>query len=329
VKGVVCATRWLLVAVAFSVLVACAAPVSPVSPLPPSPASIRREATPTSVQRIPTLLPVTPSPTPRKVVITPLPPLVPPPTPRPLQFDDVDARALLSALFPDLKLTPADDAFTVNGDSNWTMWINARAEGEFTQDGVSELAAIIANDAPHITPDQAKRHAPWGSFLAIFQKPEGKLQVARRAFLFPTALSPSAFDVRIDRVTDFDHDGQNELLIITEATTLGISTSAAFLYQWDDQTFAEIWAATVGEDNTGALNQPQYFATASEIRLVDIDGDGMDEIIVDGTRVDYARDAQGLPDIDREIARRSDRRVYRWGGTAFVLDPAQTTPMPR
>lgn len=197
------------------------------------------------------------------------------------------------------------------------------------QGDAPELAVIIANEAPRISAAQAQRYAPWGAFLAILQRREGRLQIAQRSFVFPIAISPLAFDVRIDRVVDFDHDDQDELFIVTNATRAGISSSGAFLYQWNDQVFVEIWSATIGEDNTGAINQAEYFASASEIRLVDLDGDGMDEIIVDGTRVGYARDAQGLADVEREIARHADRRVYRWGGTAFVLDPARTTPMPK
>jgi hypothetical protein len=241
----------------------------------------------------------------------------------------VDAPTILSVLFPDLKFSPADDAFRVNGDPEWTMWVNARAEGQFTQGDAPELAVIIANEAPRISAAHAQRYAPWGSFLAILQRREGSLQVAQRSFLFPTSISPLAFDVRIERVVDFDHDDQDDLLIVTEATRWGVASTAAFLYQWNDQAFTETWSASIGEDNTGAINQPEYFAVASEIRFVDIDGDGMDEIIVDGTRVDYARDAQGLADVEREIARRTDRRLYRWGGAAFVLDPARTTPMPK
>ncbi|MCI0475831.1 MAG: VCBS repeat-containing protein, partial [Anaerolineales bacterium] len=172
-------------------------------------------------------------------------------------------------------------------------------------------------------------YAPFGSFLAIFQRRDGKLHVAQRAFLFPTALAPQAFDARIERATDFDRDGQDELLIVTLSDTLGISTAAAFLYLWDDQTFSPIWSAPLAEDNTSALNQSDYFATESEIRFTDLDGDGLDEIIVDGVRMDYARDAQGLADTDHETRRRAYRHVYRWSGAAFVLDPARATPLPK
>ena len=45
----------------------------------------------------------------------------------------------------------------------------------------------------------------------------------------------------------------------------------------------------------------------------------MDEIVVESARVDYAKDAQGLANTERETVRRSERRVYRWNGTAFSL----------
>ena len=311
----------IMLLVAFA---ACAAPPT----LRPT-ASPTLTSAPTPIPFTPTLPPITPPPTLRRATVTPIPPAAPQPTPRPHEFDDVDAHALLSALFPDLKLTPDADAFRVNDDPDWTMWIGSRAEGRFTQDGTPELAAIIANDAPRLSVEQANRYAPVGSFLAIFRQRESKFQVVQRAFLFPTMISPQAFEAQIDRVTDFDRDGQDELLISTLSETLGVSTAAAFLYMWNDQTFVPIWSATIAEDNTGALNQSEYYAIESEIRFADVDGDGMDEIIVDSVRIDYTRDAQGLADTDHETRRRSYRDIYQWGGTAFVLDPVRATPMPK
>lgn len=316
----VLATVWTVMVLALS---ACAAPIPVRAPtaVPSIPA-----AAPSRVEN--TRPPLPPTSTPRRVIITPLPPIAASPTPRASQFDDVDARTLLSALFPDLYLTPRVDDFQVNGNPNWTMWVNSRAEGQFIQDGVPELAAIIANEAPQITPADVERTAPWGSFLAIFQKRGGKLQMVHRSYPFPTAISPLAFDVRIARVSDFDHDGQNELLITTTASRMSTFSTAAFLYQWNDQEFVPIWSAPIGEDNTAAINQPAYFASASEIRLQDVDGDGLDEIYVTTTRVDYGRNTQGLADTDRQVARRTEQRVFRWGGADFVPDPTRTTPLP-
>ncbi|MBM3130373.1 MAG: VCBS repeat-containing protein [Chloroflexi bacterium] len=307
-----------------TLLVACAAPPTP----RPSPTATMTRAL-TAPLPTPTPIPLPPTLPPRTITATPIPLAAPQPTPHPRQFDDVDARALLSALFPDLKFTPDADAFRVNDDPNWAMWITSRVEGRFTQDAAPELAAIIANDAPQFAAESAARDAPAGSFLAIFQRPDRKLKVIQRAFIFPTALAPSAFDARIERATDFDRDGQDELLIVTRSDTLGISTAAAFLYLWDDQAFVPIWSAVIAEDNTSALNQPEYFATESEIRFADLDGDGWDEIIVDGVRIEYARDAQGLADPDRETRRRKYRNAYHWNGAAFVLDPARATPVPQ
>ncbi|MBI4787406.1 MAG: hypothetical protein HY782_10215 [Chloroflexi bacterium] len=305
-----------------SALAACAAP-PPASPTP------THAALPTLTSQPPTPAPpLMPTPTPRRAMVTPVPPVAPSPTPRAHQFDEVDARRLLATLFPDIKLVPNGDEFRVNDNPNWTLWINSRAEGQFTQTNWPELAVIVANEAPHISAADAQRTAPWGSFLAIFQKYGGKIEVAQRSFLFPTEMSPVAFDAKIDRVVDFDHDDQDELLITTTAKRLGFSTTAAFLYQWNDPAFAEIWSAPSGEDNTGAINQPNYFASVSDARLSDVNGDGLDEIILDTTRVDYARDAQGLADTDRETARRTERRVFTWGGTSFLPDPARATPLP-
>jgi hypothetical protein len=308
--------RWLaLSAIGLFVAVACVAHL-------PTPV-----VTPTPL--LPTIaipLPVTPTPsvTPTVLrIVTPTVRLVSPPTPRPRQFDETDARTLLSVLFPDLKLTPDGDVFRVNDDPLWTMWLTSRVEGCFTQDETTELAAIVTNDAPPAIASTTR-----GSFLAIFQRRENQIHVVQRAFLFPLALVPPAFDVHIERATDFDHDGRNELLITTQSETMGIATVAAFLYWWNDQIFAPIWSVVLAEDNTAALNQPEYFATEASIRFSDVDGDAWDDIVVEGTRIDYARDAQGLADTDRETRRRDYRHVYRWNGVAFVLDPARATLLP-
>jgi hypothetical protein len=310
-----------------TLLAACAAPLP--TPRPLSTATAPMTRAPTALLPTLTPLPLPPTLTPRPLTATPIPAPAPQPTPRPRQFDDVDARALLSALFPDLKFAPEADAFRVNADPNWAMWITSRVEGRFTQDDAPELAAIIVNDAPHLAPEHAQRSAPAGSFLAIFQPRDGKLFAVQRAFLFPTALAPPAFDARLERAADFDRDGRDELLIVTLSETLGVATAAAFLYLWDDHAFVAVWSASIAEDNTSALNQPEYFATESEIRFTDLDGNGWDEIIVDGVRIDYARDAQGLADLDRETRRRAYRHTYRWNGAAFVLDPARATPLPK
>lgn len=321
---VVYATCGLVWAIGLIVLVACAVRVSPTPAPPPAVPPI---VFPSPSIVITTPFPASPVPT-RQPTLTPTRLPAPPPTPRAREFETVTDRDLLVALFPELKLTPLAASFRVNDAPDWMMWVNSAVEGRFTQTHTQELAAIIANDAPGISPDLTRRVAPWGSFLAIFQKRANQLHAVHRAFLFPTALAPHAFIVSIDAVTDFDHDGQDELLVTTTSQHLGIMTTAGFLYAWNDQTFVQIWSAPLAEDNTAAVNQPEYFSIESRVEFADLDGNGMDEIIVERTRIEFARDAQGLANIDQELERQSERRVYRWGGAEFVLDPAQTTPFP-
>lgn len=248
-------------------------------------------------------------------------------TPGPHRYDDVDSLAILKALFPAYEFTPNGDMFVVNNDPSWEMWVNARAEGHFTDLGGFELAVIVANEYSAETAQQNNGNPPWGSFLAVFNR-NGSLQVIHRGFLFPTSISPFSFDVNIERVVDYDHDDQDDLFITTTATRLGLTTKAGFLYQWVDQSFIEIWSASLGEDNTAALNQPQYYSSSSDVRFSDIDGIGIDSIIVDTTRVDYAHGAQGLADQDHEEGRRVERRVFRWNGKSYSPDSAKATPMP-
>ncbi len=268
-----------------------------------------------------------PLPVPTRASATAISPAVPSPTPLAHRFDDIDARALLGRLFPEFALTSSGAEFIVNGNPAWLMWINSRAEGQFTQTSFPELAAIVANEVPKPA-ESSPGGVPWGSFLAILGMKDGQLEEAHRGLLFPTAISPMVFDVKIDRVLDYDRDEQNELLITTSATRSGIVSTAAFLYEWNGEAFAEVWSAPIGEDNTGAINQTRYYSSASEILVGDLNGDRLDEIVVNATRVEYEQDAQGLADLTQESARRSERRVYRWEAGAFLLDPSRTTPLP-
>ncbi len=304
------------------VLVACA----PSSPPAPSPVASVTPA-PIPLAPSPSVLP-SPSLTSPPATPTATRLLNPTPTLRPSLFNGVQSSSILAVLFPEHRFRPRDADFVVDDDPNWKMWINSRAEGRFTQNRLPELAVIVANEAPHLTAAQLQKTAPWGSFLAILQQTSGKIHVVQKSFLFPAALSPLASDIRIDRVVDFDSDNQDELLVDQTTTRLGISTTAAFLYQWNETGFVELWSASVGEDNTGALNQSAYHASSSDIAVTDVDGDGIGEIVVDTTYLSYARTSDGLANLDQETDRRAERRVFHWDGGAFVLDPARSTPLP-
>lgn len=302
----------------FLMLAACATPI-----VPPTPADSPTQALVPFVSPLPS---ATHTPTPLSRTLpspspTPSASPKPHPSPRPPQFDDVPDRALLGALFPDLQFTPDGDVFRVNDDARWSMWITSAIEGQFTQGQLPELAAIIANDAPTLTDEQAKRYAPLGSFLAIFQRRAGKPDVAHRAFLFPI-FPPQVYQVTLETTTDFDHDGRDELLITTTTMSFGISTSAAFLYRWDGSSFVAVWSVPIAEDNTSALNQSTYYSIEARVEFVDLDADGVDEIVVDRMRIEYARDANGAANTDQELGRQSERAIYRWEGTVFTLAPS-------
>ncbi len=303
---------WLVLV---AVLAACSAPASP-TPAP----------TPTvgpTVMPSPILPPTAVSTATRAASpspVSPTPVVTPAAEPTADHFSDVDAQSLLQALFPDLRFTFTGSDYVVNGRQDWLMWLESTAEGRFTQSVYPEFAVIIANEAPNVSDDERQRTAPWGSFLAIFQQQGSGLQVIQRSMIFPTDISPLIFDAKINRVVDYDHDGRDELLIATNSTRAGISSSAAFLYQWDDQGIREVWSIPAGEDNTAAINQTQYYASFSTFDLSDLDGDGMDEIVMVTTRVDYAQDEQGLADVEHETGRRVERKVFSWGGAGFVPD---------
>lgn len=305
------------------VLMACGPrPTATPNPLPltptPAPPTVPRLANPT--ERI------TPTAEPRPTPLLQTPAPTPLPTARVHLYDDVDELAILTAVLPDLPLTSAAQGYQVLGSPDWTVWVNDRDEGQITQNQREELAAIIAMEVGPKPPNEEAPYGPSGDSLAILEFRDGKLVVTHREAILP-AISPLANDVRIERSVDVNHDGQDELLVTTNTVQTLIIRTEAHLYRWEGDKFVELWKGVEQDDNTAAVNQTEFSAYQATVDFSDIDGDGIDEIIVSGTRTVYPKDSEGRADLTSPSSVSQERSVYKWDGSTFVFDPALSTPV--
>lgn len=268
---------------------------------------------------------LSPTAEPQSTLVVQSPAPTPLPTARVHLYDDVDELAILTAVFPDLPLTSSAQGYQVLGSPDWTVWVNDREEGQITQNQREELAAIIANEVGTNPPKEEASYGPSSDLLAILEVRDGKLAVTRRESILPP-LSPLANDVRIERSVDVNHDGQDELLVTTNTVQTLVIRTEAHLYRWQGDKFVELWKGVEQDDNTAAVNQTDFSSYQATVDFTDVDNDGMDEIIVSGTRTAYPKDSEGRADLTAPSSVSEDRSVYKWDGSAFVFDPALSTP---
>jgi hypothetical protein len=285
----------------------------------PSPPGVPRLVTPIE------LATNTPLPSPTPLTETPEPTSLP--TARAHLYDDVDEGAIMAAVFPGLTLTPDAQGYQVDGSPDWIVWLNDRDEGRITQPDRTELVVIIANQ---VGPNPPKEELPYGAssdMIVILESLNGKLTVTQRATVMPQ-MSPLSSDVRIERTVDPTHEGQDDLLVTTNAVQSLVIHTEAHLYRWQGGKFVELWHGPEQDDNTAAVNQAEYSSYEATVEFADLDGDGVDEIVSNGQRTSYAKDADGRADLTAPTGVTEERSVYDWNGEAFVLDTTLSTPAP-
>lgn len=265
------------------------------------------------------------TPEPQPTVAAPTLVATPLPTARAHLYDEVDEAAILAAVFPGLALTPDSQGYQVQGSADWIVWVNDRDEGRITQSQRSELVVVVANQVGPNPPKEESPYGPSSDILVTLENRDGKLSVTHREPLTPAA-SPLSSDVRIERTVDPAHTGQDDLLITTNAVQSLVLSTEAHLYRWEGDKFVELWHGVEQNDNTAAVNQTEYSSFQATVDFADLDNDGVDEIILEGRRDLYAKDADGRADLSAPSSVSEERDVYDWDGTAFVLNPALTTP---
>lgn len=265
----------------------------------------------------------TPVPTPTQVVETQV--ATPLPTARVHSYDDIDEQAILNAVFPGFGLTPDSQGYQVENSPDWIVWVNDRDEGRVTQSQRDELVAIVANQVGANPPQD---EAPFGQSsdqIVVLENRDGSLVMTHNENISPPT-SPLSNDVRIERTVDLAHNGQDDLLITTNAVQSLVIQTVAHLYRWQGDKFVELWNGIEQNDNTAAVNQTDYSSYQATFDFSDLDHDGVDEVIVNGSTTLYSKDSDGRADLSAPSSMTQERSVYDWNGSAFVLDSQFTTP---
>ncbi len=313
-------------------VIGCAAIVLSMIACGPRPTATPGLATGIATRAGPTF-PRSPNATPR--VGTPvvpratLPPQSPSPSPLPTArahlFDDVEPQEILAAVFPNLALSLQPEGFQVQNNKDWLVWVNDRDEGRITQTQQEELVAIIASEVGASPPKEAGAFGPSSDFVALLQRQNGKLVMTHREKILPP-ISPLAIDVRIGRIVDVDHDGQDELLVATNTVQTLIIRTEAHLYRWEGNTLKELWKGVELNDNTAAVNQDEFSVYEATLDFADLDNNGVDEIIANARSTVYPKDPDGRADLTAPANVSIERIVYKWNGDVFALDRTLSTP---
>lgn len=125
---------------------------------------------------------------------------------------------------------------------------------------------------------------------------------------------------------DFNHDGLEEVLVPYHEEQGGWKWNSARFFHWDHSQWKEQdWSVIVMQDNT-AVSESDYPQPYRYIYKViwsweDLDGDSMDELILD-EHVDY----YNIGTVQNLLGEKEGKLVYRWNGSSF--EPQSETFQP-
>lgn len=265
---------------------ACTAPSTPGPTSTPPPLDVSTPvptwtATPPPVPALPLLPTAVPQPTATAA---------PTPTPFPDEQEIVDA------------------VLALRGDEHW---VAHRVGGSFTAPDVDEWLALAGNIGDH---DEVR-------WVVIGQADDG-WQLRGTSNVLATGFGDAPPYYFPPDPLDFDGDGQQELLVNYFKMQWGWMTASDTLYCWDGRALASVWGAPTIVDNRMASNEdvPQLYREnyQAEWEWADLDGDGLDEILLREHVAFYLPGEEGYVDDDApSIGEESGERVFRWDGGAF------------
>ena len=300
--------EWAVGLVLLLLLAACSRPLThaheltPATSLPPdvpTPAPTWTKALPPTptrtspVSELTVLPPVVSQPTPVPTLVV-LPTVVSQPTPAPTPFPD--AQEIVD---------------TVLGTGTSEHWANYLVSGSVTARGADERLALVGNIGDH-------NEVRW---VVVGQAGEGWRLRGTSECLGSGFDAPPSFDLPPD-LLDFDDDGRQEVLSHYSKTRGGRMISADTLYRWDGRALAPVWEAPTVVDGTIAgrqdVPQPYRAEYRAEWEWVDLDGAGLDEILLREHVAFYEPDEEGaVGDGSLSIGEESGERAFRWDGEAF------------
>jgi hypothetical protein len=194
---------------------------------------------------------------------------------------------------------------------NSEHWVAHVRSGSFTSSGMDEQLALVGN----IGDDDDVR------WIVIGRAGEDHWQLLGASEWLGSGFeTPPSFYLAPELV-DFDSDGQQELLSHYVRTQWGSTTATDALYRWDGYTMARIWRAETIRDNTMAESQdvphPYRENRRGDWRWADIDGDGLNEIVLQEQTTFHPLEPSDVADDRSGLGEMSAERAFRWDGTAF------------
>ena len=248
--------------------------------------------------------------------VTTAPPLPAPPA-EPGQED------ILRAVYGE-QVQKGEDGLTLG--EGITPWVAQVVPGAFTAHDAVELAALVgASGAESLTENAtAEQEKLLQPRLVILQKQRsGSWKVIARSEPLGMNVPRDQFSLVIQRLSDFDRDGQQEILLTSASVLPRYLDGTHILYRWDQKegNLRLVWTTTSYYDNTSLPQQPDYATQVTWPRWKDLDGDGVDEIALYTTRRTYGRQAPGFADTSQIIATTGDEVHFRWNGKGFLLQP--------
>ncbi len=197
-------------------------------------------------------------------------------------------------------------------------WAMDPIPGSFTAPDATEAVAIVGGASP--TEDVSPEDEPYlRARLVVFRKEAGTWKVVSKeeglASNIPAEMLPAA----IVGITDFDHDGVQEVLVSVASLMPGYLDGVYHLYRWDGQNMRRVWMTTSVYDNTTLSEQPDFATQVAWPQWIDQDGDGTEEIVLEVVRRAYERTSMGLADTSRIKNETTSDVVFDWRGKGFML----------
>ena len=213
-----------------------------------------------------------------------------------------------------VKAVVAADEDLTYPDSFWVAW---PTPGAFTAPKAEERLALVGGIGK-------KNEIRW---VVVGHTEEGWELRGISDWLGTFPARPSAPPCEQPVLTDFDHDGRQEVLVIWPTMNRGRMEARAALYRWDGQKLARVWAAQTLLDNRLAdpdlVHEPYRVVNRAEWTWVDLDGDGIDELRLQEHVAYYKPNAEGyVPDNAPPYQEEEKETVFQWNGSTLEA----TTP---
>jgi len=242
---------------------------------------------------------------------------------------------------PDATLTPAPtalpnekallDALDHSGQFG-AVWADYVTPGSFTAPEVEERLALVGG-----VPDGDGVSVNW--LIARREKDQWKVVWVSKPVGHGWSTSSPAISTEpiplAPRLSDYDHDGQNEVFFTSQQIKDGWTWETVMLHAWNGSALASTGLSLLTlEDNTLVM-EDKYSARyrhvfQSHYGWNDQDGDGVDELQVNELVTLYGMDPAGLQaNLDDVLFQKYQMLVYRWDGDSFDLQSSAANSLKR